>query len=97
MKIDFEFDTPHGIFRDALYIPDDRSFTGAEIESMKQQRRDNWIAVVTAPPELVDEETPAVIATDIIEIAGETYQRLEGVPASGAKLIEVNDIWYFKI
>lgn len=55
MKIDFEFDTPYGLFRDALHLPDDHGLTDAEIEVMKQQRVDNWIAVVTAPP--VDEVT----------------------------------------
>jgi len=50
MKIDFKFETPHGLFSDALHLPDDHSFTEAEIELMKQQRLDNWIAVVTAPP-----------------------------------------------
>jgi hypothetical protein len=50
MKIDFEFNTPHGLFRDALHLPDDHGLTDAEIEVMKQQRVDNWIAVVTAPP-----------------------------------------------
>jgi hypothetical protein len=50
MKIDFSFETPHGKFADALHLPDDHGFTEAEIEAMKEQRRDNWIAVVTAPP-----------------------------------------------
>lgn len=50
MKIDFSFDTPHGKFADALHLPDDHAHTDAEIEAMKQQRLDNWIAVVTAPP-----------------------------------------------
>lgn len=56
MKLDFEFETPHGLFRDALHLADDHSFTEAEIELMKQQRVDNWIAVVTAPPveEVID-------------------------------------------
>ena len=56
MKIDFEFTTPHGLFRDALHLPDDHTFTDDEIQAMKQQRVDNWIAVVTAPPA---EEAPA--------------------------------------
>ena len=56
MKIDFEFQTPHGMFRDALHLPNDHTFTDAEIEAMKQQRVDNWIVVVTAPP--VEEVTP---------------------------------------
>jgi hypothetical protein len=50
MKIDFEFDTPHGVFRDALHLADNHTFSDAEIQAMKQQRVDNWIAVVTAPP-----------------------------------------------
>jgi hypothetical protein len=50
MKIDFSFDTQYGKFADALHLPDDRTHTDAEIEAMKQQRLDNWIAVVTAPP-----------------------------------------------
>ena len=50
IKIDFEFDTPHGMFRDALHLPADHTFTDDEIQAMKQQRVDNWIAVVTAPP-----------------------------------------------
>lgn len=56
MKIDFEFTTPHGLFRDALHLPDDHTFTDDEIQAMKQQRVDNWIAAVTAPPveEVID-------------------------------------------
>lgn len=49
IKIDFEFDTPHGVFRDALHLPEDHTFTDDEIQAMKEQRRDNWIAIVTAP------------------------------------------------
>lgn len=88
MKIDFEFNTSHGLFRDALHLPEDRQFTEQEIEQLKQQRRDNWIAVVTAPP------APEVSTT--IEIAGETYAKLEGVPPTGAKLVEVSGTWYYK-
>ena len=50
IKIDFQFDTPYGKFADALHLPDYHTFTDAEIEAMKEQRRDNWIAIVTAPP-----------------------------------------------
>lgn len=56
MKIDFKIDTKHGVYRDALHLPDDHSFTEEEIEAMKQQRVNNWIAIVTAPP---TEETPS--------------------------------------
>ena len=50
MKIDFEFQTEYGLFRDALHLPDDHGLTDAQIEAMKQERVDNWIAIVTAPP-----------------------------------------------
>jgi hypothetical protein len=59
VKIDFEFETPHGVFRDALHLPDNHGMTDEQIDAMKQQRVDNWIAIVTAPPaEEVVEETP---------------------------------------
>jgi hypothetical protein len=54
MKIDFEFQTAHGLFRDALHLDDDHGFSDEQIDAMKQERVDNWIAVVTAPA--VDEE-----------------------------------------
>jgi hypothetical protein len=50
IKIDFQFETPYGKFADALYLPDDHTFTDSEIDAMKQQRVDNWIAAVTTPP-----------------------------------------------
>jgi len=87
-KIDFSFDTPHGKFADALHLPDEHGFTEAEIQAIKEQRRDNWIAVVTAPPAPEPETTK--------EIAGEVYQKLEGVPPAGAKLVEIDGVWYYK-
>lgn len=68
VKIDFEFDTPHGVFRDALHLPDDHAFTEDAIQAMKQQRVDNWIAIVTAPP--VEEPAP-----EYVEIDGLRYVR----------------------
>ena len=50
VKIDFEFPTEFGLFRDALHLPDDHGLSDAEIEAMKAERRDNWIAIVSAPP-----------------------------------------------
>jgi len=70
MKIDFEFETPHGKFADALHLPDNHTFTDAEIKAMKVQRRDNWIAVVTAPP--VEEPAP-----EFIEIDGVKYVKAQ--------------------
>jgi hypothetical protein len=50
MKIDFFFDTQYGKFCDALHLPDDHTLTDEEIQAMKQQRLDNWIAVVSYVP-----------------------------------------------
>jgi hypothetical protein len=89
IKIDFEFETPHGKFADALHLLEDHTFSEAEIQAMKEQRRDSWLAVVTAPsPE------PEITTRDV---AGETYELLQGVPPSGAKLIEIDGAWYYKV
>lgn len=50
VKIDFEFDTVHGVFRDALCLPDDHGLTDEQLEAMKRARVDEWVAAVTAPP-----------------------------------------------
>ena len=69
MKIDFELDTLHGVYRDALQLPDDHTFTVEEIELMKQQRVDNWIAIVTAPTVEEPEQ-------DYVEIDGVRYVKV---------------------
>ena len=58
MKIDFCFDTQYGRFCDAIHLPDDHTLTDDEIEAMKQQRLDNWIAVIEAPPVEETEQPP---------------------------------------
>jgi hypothetical protein len=62
MKIDFEFDTVHGVFRDALHLPDDHGLTNEQLESMKAERRDNWIAfvdnMIANPPQEQPVELP---------------------------------------
>ena len=60
MKIDFEFQTAYGLFRDALHLPDDNTLTDSEIEALKQERVDNWIVLVTTPPA----DTPGNILAD---------------------------------
>jgi hypothetical protein len=49
VKIDFSVTTTYGNYTDALYLPDDHTFTDAEIESIKQERVDNWLALIAAP------------------------------------------------
>lgn len=94
MKIDFEFTTKYGVFRDALHLPDDHNFSDYELEAMKQARLDNWLQIIESPPQ----EQEVIPPPDTkITIAGEEYSLLEGSPPSGAKLIEVNGNWYFKV
>lgn len=51
MKIDFEIQTDYGMFRDALYFPDDQPLPNdAEIETMKQERVNNWVDYIKNPP-----------------------------------------------
>jgi hypothetical protein len=50
VKIDFEFDTQYGKYRDAIYLPEDHAFTNDEINVIKQQRVDNWISFIENPP-----------------------------------------------
>lgn len=51
MIIALEFPTPHGVYRDAIHLPDDHTFTESEIQLMKEKRVDDWLAVVNAVPE----------------------------------------------
>ena len=69
IKIDFEFQTPYGLFRDALHLPGDHGLSDEQIELMKQERVDSWVAVVSAPP--VDETEQ-----DYIEIDGVRYAKV---------------------
>lgn len=46
MQIRFSYDTKYGRFGDALNLPDDHGYNEAEIETMKEQRRDAWIAYI---------------------------------------------------
>lgn len=54
------------MFADALYFDDAAVPDDATIEAMKQERLNNWIAVVTAPP-----------APNIVEIDGVQYEKID--------------------
>ena len=58
MKIDFQFNTKHGLFSDAITLPDDHTYTDAEIDAMKQERLANWITIL---------ETPSTPTEEVIE------------------------------
>lgn len=50
IKIDFEFETQYGTFRDAIHLPQDHTLSEDEITTLKQQRLDNWLAIVNPAP-----------------------------------------------
>ena len=56
VKIDFEFDTPQGVFRDALHLLDDHGMTDADIQALKDQRLANWLAIAAPPIEIPPEQ-----------------------------------------
>ena len=58
IKIEIDYMTQFGRFRDALYLPHDHGFSEAEIETMKEQRRDNWVALIQKSMEESAEELP---------------------------------------
>jgi hypothetical protein len=70
IKIDFEQETAHGVYRDAITLPDDHTLTDADIEAMKQQRVANWVAYMDNPPQ--PEPEP-----EYIEIDGVKYLKAE--------------------
>lgn len=64
IKIDFEFETKYGVFRDALHLSEGHTYTDSEITAMKQERLDNWIAYLEKP-----------LSCELINLDGITYER----------------------
>lgn len=69
IKIDFEYTTPHGIFRDAIHLDDNHGLSDPQIEAMKQERLNAWVSIIENPPQ----EEPEV---DYVEIDGVRYQKV---------------------
>lgn len=47
MKIDFEFTTDKGVFKDCIILDDSHELTESQIESMKHTRLNNWLYSIT--------------------------------------------------
>jgi hypothetical protein len=59
IKIDFsKTHETYGAFADALHLEDNHGLTDDEIEAMKQQRFDNWVAHVFEMSNRTPEEIP---------------------------------------
>jgi hypothetical protein len=63
-----EFEKMHGelVFRDAITLPDDHALTDANIEAIKQERFDNWVAIITAPPPDLEPDNIADVTAEVI-------------------------------
>lgn len=60
-KIIFEFMTTYGVFRDALHLPNDHSYTQAQIAEMQIERLNNWLFNVENPPVPTPVADPEVV------------------------------------
>lgn len=73
MQIRFSFDTKYGKFSDALNLPDDHAYTEEELNLMKEQRRDNWVAYIDSTQIETISETPTETTSDTpTEVSSET-------------------------
>ena len=68
IKIDFEFETQYGVYRDALYLPDDHTYTSEQIDLMRLERLDNWLYAIENPPA----PEPEIVVIDGVE-----YEKVE--------------------
>lgn len=68
MKIDFEFQTQYGVYRDALYFDDDKVPDQATITAMQSERLNNWIYAVENPP---------APEPEIVEVDGVQYEKVD--------------------
>lgn len=59
VKVPFSVDTVEGMYNDVLYIDAVEwvTLTDEQLEAMKQQRADNWVAFVTIQSEVTTEQT----------------------------------------
>jgi hypothetical protein len=64
--IRIEFEKMYGdiTFRDAITLPDDHTMSDEQIEAIKQERFDNWVAIITAPP-------PEITLDDVVDVVAE--------------------------
>ena len=63
IKIDFAYETQYGWYRDALYLPEDNTYTQEEITAMEMERVNAWIYEVENPPA----PEPEIVVIDGVE------------------------------
>lgn len=50
-QIIFEYTTKYGVFRDAIYLPEDHNLTDQDIDALKQERLDQWFKAIEEIPQ----------------------------------------------
>ena len=60
MVIEFEYTTAQGPYKDSITLPDDHEFTSEQIEQMKVQRVDRWLAFLEEV-RIQGEQAPIVV------------------------------------
>lgn len=66
IKINFEVETEHGMFKDALSLEDDHGLTDLQIEELKQQRVDDWISHITTIVPDTGEREPSPMPHELL-------------------------------
>jgi hypothetical protein len=58
MKIEFEFTSEFGVFRDAIVLPDNHGMSEAQIDAIKQKRFDAWLEAIqpTEEEEVIEDQ-----------------------------------------
>ena len=59
IKIDFEMSSNDGcyIYRDALHLDDNHTYSDDEINQMKIDRFNNWLSIITDTTEIAVDDT----------------------------------------
>lgn len=68
IKIDFQFETPYGKYADALYLPEDHSYTNEQIKEMQSERLNKWVNNIENPP---------APEPEIVEVDGVQYEKIK--------------------
>ena len=73
IKIEFQFETQYGNFHDALYLPEDHTYTEEQIIEMQLTRLNNWTYAIENPTQNPLEEPKP----ETVEIDGVVYEKVE--------------------
>lgn len=84
VRVMFTVDTKHGSFTDALYFDfaEYPSIDQKSIDQQKQQRVDNWVAAIEAPPPVI----PPLTKAEMIKLSADLALQVTSLTAEKAAL-----------